>query len=479
MKLYKLFIACALSICVSSCDDFLDVNPEGEKLEKELFKNAQGFEDAIYGVYGSLQQANLYGKDMLWGVTEVLAQNLDWSSYEGKDLSLYRYEESDDIRQRFAMMWNKSYETLGWTNNILNQLQNWNEQSLPFYNYYKGEMLGIRAMLHFDLLRLFAPTDESKQGIPYVKDYSFQVKPFYKVGEVYKMIIDDLLEAEKLLAPEESKLSYPRTDNAYHNFEKFRYTHFNIYAVRALLARVYWTKGDMALAAKYAQNVIDSKCFPLVNPEEIEGYLAGTLSPKETIFGVYSTSYHEMARDFLYEYISYRSYTAYEKTVKNIYQMDVPENNQDFRFQTHFKGEQGGIYKCLKLVDRYTLENNVSENRKSLHTGVTLMHVSELYLIAAEALLESNPVKALEYFDEEIASRGLTKLSDRQMTLTKEMIYNEYRKEMFCEGQIWFNMKRLHKNIVNSNNGNTIPASDKVYVLPIPEEEFEFRNENN
>ena len=33
-----------------SCDSFLDVRPEGEVVNNELFKNAEGFEDAIYGV---------------------------------------------------------------------------------------------------------------------------------------------------------------------------------------------------------------------------------------------------------------------------------------------------------------------------------------------------------------------------------------------------------------------------------------------
>ena len=43
---YILIIFCFTFHC--SCDSFLDVRPEGEVVNNELFKNAAGFEDAIY-----------------------------------------------------------------------------------------------------------------------------------------------------------------------------------------------------------------------------------------------------------------------------------------------------------------------------------------------------------------------------------------------------------------------------------------------
>lgn len=97
-----------------------------------------------------------------------------------------------------------------------------------------------------------------------------------------------------------------------------------------------------------------------------------------------------------------------------------------------------------------------------------------MYLIAAEALLGSDYDRALGYFNDEITSRGLPALRDDQ-TLTADRIYNEYRKEMFCEGQQWFNMKRLNRDIVSNYEARTIPANDDIYVLPIPKEEFEYR----
>ena len=59
-------LALASAITLTSCDDFLDVRPDSQKLESDLFSKPQGFEDAIYGVYGSMQSTTLYGKELAW-----------------------------------------------------------------------------------------------------------------------------------------------------------------------------------------------------------------------------------------------------------------------------------------------------------------------------------------------------------------------------------------------------------------------------
>ena len=104
-----------------------------------------------------------------------------------------------------------------------------------------------------------------------------------------------------------------------------------------------------------------------------------------------------------------------------------------------------------------------------------MLHVSELYLIAAEALLKTDYPKALEYYNAETGSRGLPALK-AETQLTKDMIFNEYHKEMFGEGQVWYNMKRLNKDIISNLDSKIIPASEDIYVIPIPQDEFNYRN---
>lgn len=468
---------------LTSCDDFLDVRPKSEKVEDDLFDNADGFESAIYGVYGSMQVTNLYGQYLYWGLTDIMAQDLDQNTTSSRALARYQYSSNDDLQKRFANVWTAAYTSIGYANNVLKNLDKKSPSDFPLYNLYKGEMLAVRAYLHFDLLRLFASTDQSKRGIPYTTTYSPSENEFKTVGEDYDLILGDLLQAEQLLSEEKDNIVYPRNNKQYFKFQNYRETHCNYYAVLGILAKVYWMKGDMANAARYAQMVIDSQKFPLASVAEIKDLFAGKLSDKETLWGLYSNSYTETAGNYLYNYQSYYSYDPYTDAsgvthlmpYNKIYTQDVSATAQDYRLNWFREGT--GYVRCDKTTDYYTLGKATStpSDWTTRIDGINMLHVSELYLIAAEALLDTDYAKAVEYFNAETGSRGLPALTDDKQ-LTKDMIFNEYHKEMFGEGQVWYNMKRLNKDIVSNLDTKTIPASEDVYVVPIPQDEFDYRN---
>lgn len=480
----KWMLAMLLGVmALTSCDDFLDVRPKSEKVEKELFKTADGYESAIYGVYGSMQVTSLYGNELYWGLTDIMAQDLDQNTTSSRALARYQYDSNSDLQTRFSNVWTAAYSSIGYANNVLKNLDGKSKNDLPLYNLYKGEMLAVRAYLHFDLLRLFAPTDPEKRGIPYSTTYSAMQNDFKKVGEDYDLILKDLLEAELLLSEEKDDIVYPRNNNLYFKFQNYRETHCNYYAVLGILAKVYWMKGDMANAAKYAQMVIDSKKFPLADISEIKDLYAGKLSDKETLWGLYSNSYNETAGNYLYNYQSYYSYDPYTDAsgakhlmpYNKVYTQDVSATAQDYRLNWFKEGT--GYVRCYKTVDYYTYGKSTStpSGWANRIDGINMLHVSELYLIAAETLLDTDYDKALGFYNAEISSRGLPVLTEKDK-LTKDMIFNEYHKEMFGEGQVWYNMKRLNKDITSNLDTKTIPASEDVYVVPIPQDEFNYRN---
>lgn len=478
---YMLLLLCA--VVLGSCNDFLDVRPKSEKVEKDLFADADGFESAIYGVYGYLATGNLYGMYLNWAVPDVLAQDFAQNTNATNALAQYKYDSDDNLRSRFSSIWSTAYVVIGYANNVLKNLDGRSQSELPLYNLYKGEMLAVRAYLHFDLLRLFCSTDESKTGIPYTTTYSMTVNEFKKVGEDYDLIIADLKEAEQLLESEKDDIVYPRDNTLYYKFQNYRETHCNYYAVLGMLAKVYWMRGDMANAAKYAQMVIESGKFPLeeASATGIQELFAGKLSDKETLWGVYSTSFVETVENYLYNQQSYSSYdpytnesgTTYLMPYDKVYTQDVATTAQDYRLQWFKKGS--GYVRCLKTVDYKSIEDKSDGNWEVRISGINMLHVSEIYLIAAEALLDTDYAKAVEYYNAETASRGLPALLS-ETRLTKDMIFNEYHKEMYGEGQVWYNMKRLNKDITSNYELRTIPASETVYTIPIPQDEYDYRN---
>lgn len=475
------FYLFAFLLLASSCDDFLDVRPKSEKVEKDLFSDANGFESAIYGVYGYMAVNGLYGRDMTWGLTDVMAQDLNCNTTSMNAIARYQYDNTE-VESRLASVWKLAYQTIGYANNVLQNLNGHSTEDMPLYNLYRGEMLAVRAYLHFDMLRLFCSNDTTKQGIPYATSYSAKMNEFRTVGHAYRLIIADLQEAAQLLQTEADEIKYPRENSAYYKFQQYRETHCNYYAVLGILAKVYWQMGDNANAARYARMVIDSGKFPLANPSEIQDLFAGKLSDKETLWGLYSTTSNETAQTYLYNFQSFLSYDPYNPTSSSypmpytqVYAKNVPPTAQDYRLQ--WFRNNNTVARCLKVVDYHILDNssNIPSGWENRISGINVMHVSELYLIAADALLDSDPAAARTLYNAETVSRGLPALLADD-PLTHDIIFDEYHKEMFCEGQVWYNMKRRYMDITSNIDSRTIPASESVYTLPIPEDEYIYRN---
>ena len=265
-----------------SCDSFLDVRPEGEVVNNELFKNAEGFEDAIYGVYSTLAGPSYYGRTMTYYFNDILSQYF-FHDYPG-DVTLkicnFGYKDAE-VRPTIDQIWGGMYKCISYVNNILENLEGHDDSSLPLYNVYKAECLALRGFMHFDILRLFCENivnNPSAQGIPYVDKYDLTVSPFLSAEAAYGRIIDDLKTAEGIML--KNGEYFDNADQQNNEFLKDRQIHMNLYAVQGMLARVYWMKGDLKTAAGYAQKVLDCGYFELADKSEIEDLVNGVLSPK-------------------------------------------------------------------------------------------------------------------------------------------------------------------------------------------------------
>lgn len=477
------FFTAVLGICLTvntSCDKFLDVRPVGELPSEQLLSNAQGFEAALFGVYASLNSNNLYGKELSHDMLDVLAQYYvcqDNDLVENLKTYNYRYEE---IESKLASVWGDMYKNIANVNNIIISLDKFDANSMRYYNLYKGEALGIRAFMHFDLLRLYTQNvqnNPSAEGIPYSVKFELSPSAFSSAEKVYELIIADLLAAEELLAKDVEYFTFPKVNPA-EPFIRDRETHFNLYAVQATLARVYLTMGDKTNAAVYAKKVIDAAKFRLIDKNEFATNLPkGTLYPTETIFGLYNINNYAIVKRRFYQTESRFSYNLRSDLETTYIHEQEPV---DYRIANYFNEVlvgQSNVKRFVKLVDPYLLREQAYLRPANLIEGTNLIRLPEMYYILAEALMESNSNVATANFDAVLNSRGLSGLAERSpaLPLTLERITNERYKEFIGEGQTFFNMKRLNLPIKNTN-GITIPESNDVYVWPIPFDEKEFNN---
>ena len=79
--------------------------------------------------------------------------------------------------------------------------------------------------------------------------------------------------------------------------------------------------------------------------------------------------------------------------------------------------------------------------------------------------------------DTVVSARGMVKFAERTpaVEITLDDIMSERRKEFFGEGQWWFCLKRLYSPVKLATSSATIPGSDRIYVLPLPTEEEDYR----
>ena len=350
----NIMVLLALILGGSSCDSFLDVQPKGEVLEGDLLKDAKGFENALYGVYAKMGSTNLYGQNLSYSALDLMAQYYtSTNNEEVEPLIKYDYTntKAEDL---FYNIWCDMYSNIAYANNVLEHLEKFSPADMQFYNIYKGEALGLRAFMHFDLLRIFSEqitVNESADGIPYSTRFSLFAPDILKSKDVYKRIISDLRSAEQLLDDEELYAS--ASSNA--NFLKDQNIHFNLQAVQATLARVYLTEGTLDSALYYAQQVIQAPGLSLLDYTDIAGDLAGKLSSKETVFGIYSKNFAEPVIKILHN-----SQTAYSfemrYNIQQLYQINGAGN--DYRWGAWYTYNNTIKYwKLDKLTDTYVLNN--------------------------------------------------------------------------------------------------------------------------
>lgn len=471
MKILRIIYVWSALLMLSACESFLDITPEGQVKRKELLSSADGIEDAMYGAYAQLRSQNLYGREMSYSALDVMAQYFNsYGNYKVENLLKYNYTYSS-VETLFQNLWTSMYSNISNINSILQSELVSDATEYP-YKIYRGEALGLRAFMHFDLLRLFSEQitlNPEAEGIPYATTFSLATPEFSKASRIYEFILADLLKAEELLADEDVYANN-------RDFMTLRQIHFNIHAVRATLARVYLTMGNYEKAEEYAQRVINESGRSLLRKIEVSGDVAGCLSRKETIFGIYSTTeFYSYVYNDLWLSTSFYSLDP-RKDYATFY--ETAEGN-DYRLGAYFTTQPSGAIRFTKILDKYKVDGNEAKRPENTIQGLNLIRLPEMYYIVAECRNRAgNPEAAADMLDKVRESRGIEVRTDwEQMTaeMIQEDINTERYKEFIGEGQTFYHMKRLNQTITNQS-GERIAPSRNIYVIPIPEIEYEYRN---
>ena len=237
MKSFKIYIIAALGVVglgFSSCSDsFLDVEPETSLFDENFYSTQADAELALIGCYDGWQRTSSDADVSFYLLSEVMSDQCFGGVGVGDDRN-YQAIDRFDLSQAPSYsdlgnnLWASYYRGIFRCNKLLQELDNvaWNgdteEAQLANKVRVEGETRVLRAILYFDMVRLFG-------NIPLLTEPSDENLPQVHPDEVYKLIAEDLMfGAENIPAD-----AYPKS-NANENDGRITQ-----YAAKALLARVY------------------------------------------------------------------------------------------------------------------------------------------------------------------------------------------------------------------------------------------------
>lgn len=463
----------------SACSNWLDVDLVNKVEESKLFKSEQGFQEALAGVYSKMSKAEMYGSRLTFGALEVMAQSYDYIGMYHRYTELCDYEyKVEKAKIIIDSMWADGYHTIAMVNNILGWEQKQGDvMKEEVRRQIKGEALALRAFLHFDLWRLYAPAyqqDPQARKLPYNRVFGVDLPALCSSKEFLDDCLTDLKDALSLLEEDPILKVVPYALEGNSKDEADLYVaRMNYYAVKALMARIYLTRndaGDLQRARELALEVIGSNKFALLDygksfPESRDYW--DVLFSDEHIFSVRNPKIKIYAKG--------NHYVASGPTLNGNLQMyanylsDMFDgNNNDIRGARWIDGVQ--------VVKYYMSENN----NKHFIPKVPLIKLSEMYLIVAESYLQENPEKARQWVEDLRVRRFIGEGEDYKLSnFDEEVLLAEMRREYLFEGQMFFIYKRLNHDIIRrSTPKGDVPASNEVFVLPMPESEQEAGNRN-
>ncbi len=257
-------IVVALAMFSSCRKDFLELDPVSQTSVSQFYRNASDINIALMGVYDALQKPGQYGSQ--WKLAELRSDNTEAGGGTPEDTEIDQFRISTTSASVDAA-WRDAYSGIARSNTVLNRIKPV-EMDTRLKNQYIGEAKFLRALMYFNLVRIFGKVPlivneivSSSEGYTYGRN---------EVSEVYTQIISDLKDSDENLP-----VSYTGNDIG-------RATKG---AAKSLLGKVYLTIGNFPDAAARLKEVIDMNVYALL-PKYADVFLPANAFNKESLFEV-------------------------------------------------------------------------------------------------------------------------------------------------------------------------------------------------
>ncbi|HEY4326511.1 MAG TPA: RagB/SusD family nutrient uptake outer membrane protein [Mucilaginibacter sp.] len=469
----KIYIIALTLLTVAGCKKDLIQNPSNAVNSNNAFNTPADFTNAVLGCYSGLLSKNIppvngtvppatyYGGQdggAMTATPDVLSDNVILNQQGRKseqDFFNFKYTGNETWD-----MWSNAYVAISRANNIIANIGHLSSGS--FKDNIEGEALAVRALAHFDLLRLYAKSYTSASatdpGVPYVTSTDPTQLPARTADKTaYDLVVADFVKAQSLIA----------LDNGVGRMNKA--------AVEGLMSRVYLYRGEWQNCVNAATNAIaDAPAANALAPAADFGLIWTDDTEEDVLFKVKMLDGDGIPIGVGYEQSTPNGVKAEYSVAFSFFNLYTSTDVRGPAYigQSTFNTINYNYVK--KYAGRTTGDANVVDSK--------VIRMGEVYLNRAEAYYNlPDQVNALADLNTLRANRYTTFVPGVE---TGTNLYNaillQRRLELAFEGSRFFDIKRLNLPIQRDNFGDnadgtgvpasvqSVPANSPLFQLPIP-----------
>ena len=499
-------VGCAAVLTLTSCNDFLTIYPTDRIVAEDFWKTKSDVDQMVDGTYQSMLAYDIQERAIIWGAfrSDELVKYSDYS-----DNTLDNIEGVNLLPSQRYNSWGAFYKVINNCNIVLSHAPAVMTEDPEFtegdYQVVKAQMLALRSLCYFYLVRAFRDVPYSSKAVE--DDSQIELLPQLPPAEVLQYCLDDLVAAEP----------YIMRTGAYGDWRDKGY--FTRDAVHALMADIYlWraamthNKSDYQQVISLVDKVIDAKDkyyvdnYPtsVIGEEEDSLHLYEADEAFEKIFNNDYMNSHESILEWQYNgtnnsntalenyYYESGSESNHQSTsmvmastlfasVKNDGSMVYLSTN-DYRFWNNVYGvnsEEAEQLSIRKMVDESgavispvtgsSATKSNSRQFKEFRQNWIVYRLTDLLLMKAEALVETatdstDAVTLQKAFDlvKAVNDRSMSKNAKDKLSFTnysnmasmEQLVLDERERELCFEGKRWFDLLRYsyrHMTGVNIN----------------------------
>lgn len=461
MKLSIRIFFLSAALWFTSCDSLLEVQPRQSIDAATALNTPEAINSNLANIYSYLKDVTLYGRDLM-ATAEAMSDNSRIINRAGG-----RYQNHGfNVANSHLAPWQQSYFAINEINLLLEALQRNQQLSPDFRDQVEGQAKTMRALLYFNLMRVFAyepkttvPGSAIKGGVPLILNGVIEPGQITfpsraSIDEVYRQMYQDLTDG----------VAKSPNSGGPHRVTKA--------AARALFAKVALYNEDWANAERYATDALASGVGIFVpNASYVDSWRVN--NHPESILEVQFANANEVIGVNESVQSAYTTRVSLTATTLGGWGAVVPTNDFLALFQ------QGDVRRNLYVQGLNRSGVIATECTKYLGKSGTvymdnlqIIRTSEVFLIRAEARArQGNASGALEDVNRIRTRAGLTAAAD----LTGQALLNEIilqrRLELAFEGDRWFDMKRRGQDVIKAT-GN-VPFDDFRILGFIPIREIQ------